>query len=365
MGSRPDDLLARRGGAVELLRLPALLMRALSGARNRLYDHGWLPSRRLSLPIVSVGNLTVGGTGKTPMVAFLAKALAERGFRPGVVSRGYKAEEHTPETSEESVRLNDEGQLLARSVPGLLQVQDPDRALGAIQLEQQGADVVILDDGFQHRRLARDLDLVLVDATRPWGLPATEPGGAAVRSHLPRGLLREGLDSLARASAVVLTRCDAVSTDRLAELEAELEAAAPGVPRLLAAHRPSDLRRSEERLGVETLRGREVVLVSGIGNPQAFEVTARELGARVVEVRAFPDHHAFEAGDLAALPMGAEALVTAKDAVKLERLGVTCLVLEVELELVRGAPVLDALLDALPLSQRALEREAIHSGLHG
>ncbi len=353
--SRPEDLLARRGGAVELLRLPALLVGAVAGLRNRLYDHGWLPAHRLQLPVVSVGNLSVGGTGKTPMVLLLARSLAERGFRPGILSRGYGAKQG---------ELNDEGRLFARALPEVLQVQDPDRVRGARELERRGADLIVLDDGFQHRRLARDLDLVLIDATRPWGLPA-EGEGEAVQSVLPRGLLREGLGSLGRASALVITRADALPAAELSALEDELEAAVPGVPRLLAEHRPVALRRGEEELGLEVLDGLPVRLVSGIGNPQAFERTARAAGADLRGVHAFADHHDFGRAELDGLPGDEELLVTAKDAVKLEALGLAPLVLEVELAITRGEKVLEALLDALPPGQRAREIQALHSGLHG
>ncbi len=362
MASRPEDLLARRGGAVELLRLPAALWGAVGGLRNRLYDAGWLPAHRLDLPVVSVGNLSVGGTGKTPMVVLVTRALLERGMRPGVLSRGYRAAEQA------GGGLNDEGRLFERLLPGVPQVQDADRVRGAGELARRGAETVVLDDGFQHRRLARDLDLVLVDATRPWGLPGEE-GAAPVRAMLPRGLLREPPRSLRRADALVITRSDAVPPDELAALEAELERLVPGTPRLLAEHRPSGLRRAgagvDEALPLTELAGRPVRLVSGIGNPAAFEATARALCADVRAVHAFPDHHPFTRGELEELGGVGELCVTAKDAVKLAELGFEHLVLEVELRLTRGARVLDALLDALPRSARAEARQAVHAGLHG
>ena len=360
---RPEVLLARRGGGVELLRLPAALYGAATGIRGALYDRGWLPVERLDVPVVCVGNLTAGGTGKTPMVAHVVRALQARGHRPGLLSRGYggRADDRRKGGA------NDEGALLAALLPGVPHVFEADRASGGRRLVERGVDAIVMDDGFQHRRLVRDLDLVLVDATRPWGLPAPEDGGAPVRALLPRGLLRESPRALTRAGALVLTRTDQVEAAALDALDAELERLAPGLPRLRAVHRPRRLVSvSGGERALDALRDAEVDLVSGIGNPEAFERTVEELGARVTEHRRFPDHHAFGAGDVAGLGAGGRALVTtAKDAVKLARLAPDALALEVELELVAGAPVLDALLDALPAGRARRERASLHEGLHG
>ena len=351
--ARIEDRLARRGGAVELLRVPAAVFGVVAGLRGSLYDRGWLPSDRLDLPVISVGNLTVGGTGKTPMVAELVRRLQARGLRPGIVSRGYGAAagEH-----------NDEARALARDLPGVPHVQDADRARGARGLADR-VDAIVLDDAFQHRRLARDLDLVLLDATRPWGLPATPP------AFLPRGLLRESPRALGRAHAVCLTRTDQVAADELERLCEQVLEMAPGVPLLRAVHRPRclrDPRRPAEEFSLDELRGRTVELVSGIGNPDAFEASVRDLGARVAEHRRFPDHHPFGPDDLRGL--GAQEcwiVTTGKDAVKLDADARALRVLEVELAFTAGAAVLDALLDALPPGRALRERRALHEGLHG
>lgn len=357
---RIEERLARRGGALELLRAPALLFAGIARARNALHGRGLLPRARLSASVVSVGNLTVGGTGKTPCVAFLARALERRGRRVGLLSRGYGRAR--------GAEVNDEGELLSRLLPGVPHVQDRDRVAGGLELERRGCDAILLDDGFQHRRLARDLDLVLIDATRPWGLASVD-GRPALRAVLPRGLLREPPSGLARADALVLTRADQATSAELAALEQELASLAPGRAILRAAHRPTGLRAvpgGEGRLPLEALAGRPVTLLSAIGNPAGFERAARELGADVRAVRRFPDHHRFAAGELAgAAADGTDLLVTAKDAVKLEPLGVPCLVFEVEFALLSGASVLDALLDALPPAAGKLERRALHEGLHG
>jgi tetraacyldisaccharide 4'-kinase len=363
---RIEERLARRGGALELLRLPAALFGSAVRLRGALYDRGLLPVARLACPVVSVGNLTAGGTGKTPFVAFLARELARRGRRPGILSRGYKAS---------GGGTNDEALELAQLLPGVPHVQDPDRVRGGeTLLREHAVDVVLLDDGFQHRRLARDLDLVLVDATRPFGLPRDprEPsGGDGVRALLPRGLLREHPDAARRAHAWVVTRSDQVERAELERLVAELERLAPGLPVLRAVHRPLRLVDARgARRPLSSLEGREVDLVSGIANPDAFRAQVAGLGARVRSERCFPDHHAYSAADAAELARladggGGPLVCTQKDAVKLVPLGLECLSLQVELALVSGAPVLEALLDALPRSQAERERAALHEGLAG
>lgn len=360
---RADRRLARRGGGVELLRLPAALFGAAARLRAAAYDRGVLAVLRVDAPVVSVGNLTAGGTGKTPMTLWLARALRARGLRPGLLSRGYRAAAGAP---------NDEAAMVARLAPDLPCVQEPDRVAGALELVRRGVDAIVLDDGFQHRRLARDLDVVLVDATRPWGLAPPPDGGEPVCALLPRGLLREPPAALARAGVIVVTRADAAPAARVLALRERLARLAPTVPVVVARHVPSRLHALESgglaprELG--ELEGLEVDLVSGVGNPEAFEATVRGLGAAVREHRAFPDHHPFVAGDLAGL--GPRPVVTtAKDAVKLAGLDLpeesVVLVLDVDLEIVEGEDVLNALLDGLPEAAARRERRALHEGLHG
>jgi tetraacyldisaccharide 4'-kinase len=349
------ERLARRGGAVELLRLPSVLFGAIVRARRALYDAGLAPRARLPVPVVSVGNLTTGGTGKTPMCAWLARELKSRGYRPGFLSRGYRAEPGQP---------NDEARLLARLCPDVPHVQDKLRARGGAELVERGVDAIVLDDGFQHRQLHRDLDLVLIDATRPWGLPRGADG-AALRALLPRGLMREPASSLARADAVVLTRCEQVSASMLASIESELGALVPGKLLARSAHTPRAWRENGGReLPLEALRGRRVDLISALGNPQAFEASVRALGVHVEQHRKFPDHHEYTAQDLEGLAGTDKLFVTSgKDGVKLERLGAKFVSLEIELTLERGAHVMAALLDSLPRAGHATR--ALHEGLHG
>ncbi|QDU68949.1 tetraacyldisaccharide 4'-kinase [Engelhardtia mirabilis] len=373
---RPEELLARRGGSVELLRVPAALFGAVSGARSRLYDLRLLPISRLDVPVVCVGNLTAGGTGKTPLVIWLARWFAARGWRPGVLSRGYGSQaldRSLGAASTPGAPRGDEARLLARTLPGVPMVQNADRVAGGRELERAGVDVILMDDGFQHRRLHRERDIVLVDATRPWGLPPA--GGEAVRALLPRGLLRESPSALARADAIVVTRCDQVEQERLRALVAELAEFAPGVPLVTSSHRVTGLRDGAGGFWpLSRLAGRQVDLVSAIGNPDAFEQTIERLGARVREHRRFVDHHAYTAADLiglgAADKLDPEAppvpvVTTSKDAVKLETLLPGALAVEIEFEPQSGEAAFEAVLEAIRPGRARLQRQSLHEGLHG
>ena len=355
---RIEARLERGGLAVEFLRAPELLFRVVSGLRRALYDRRWLPTAKLDAPVVSIGNLSAGGTGKTPMVAWVARELGARGRRVGLLSRGFGARAGAG---------NDEAALLAELLPDVPHAQGADRiANGHGLIERHACDVLVLDDGFQHRKLARDLDIVLLDATRPWGLAGRSDHDAPL---LPRGLLREPPSALSRADAVILTRVDQASTAELTDLRRAVERHAPGKALALASHAPARLRALDGACAeLAELSGRDVDVVSGIGNPAAFQRTLEALGARVREHRRFPDHHAFTASDLAGL--GARwIVVTAKDAVKLRALASPALgslrVLDIELRFHEGQAALGALLDSLAPSRAQRERTALHEGLHG
>ena len=338
-GIRPELRLATRGGLKEALRLLTPVYAVVVLARNSLYDVGALRARSAGVPVISVGNISTGGTGKTPFVIWLVRKLRALGSNPGVLSRGYGRADGAAE--------NDEGALLSKCLPELPQVQEADRVAGATALEALGADLIVLDDGFQHRRLARDLDLVLIDATRPWGLPPAAPGAPPLEALLPRGLLREPISSVKRADAVVLTRCDQASEATLAEIEREVHRHAPDVPIAHAVHRPARVVTPTATEEPSWLEGRAVTLLSGVGHPRAFEETARSLGAEIRRVHVFDDHHAFSVSEVEGLcEEGTELLVTAKDAVKLRALGVPCASLEIEIDVVSGEESLSDLVKA-------------------
>jgi tetraacyldisaccharide 4'-kinase len=305
--------------ALELLLRPLTPIYGLATRlRARAYRSGVLPSHRLPVPVVSVGNLTFGGTGKTPTVVALVRDLVRRGRHPGVLTRGYRRQGSAPvllvgpDPGVAVARTGDEPAELARRLPGVPIAVDADRGRGAAAVLAMGADILLLDDGFQHLRLRRDVDLVLIDAGDPWG------GGALP----PRGRLREPPSALARATAVLLTKLPSPPDAVAAEIEARVYELAPGTPVLRSRMVPRSVRTPEATLPVDALAGRQVVAFAGVGRPGGFSALLEEAGAQVVASRWFPDHHVYSAADLeevtsAARRHRAVPVTTAKDAVKL------------------------------------------------
>jgi tetraacyldisaccharide 4'-kinase len=316
----------RRGAARALLAPAAKLYELAALVRAEAYATGYLSTRRLARPVISVGNLTLGGTGKTPLVAALAAYLRDQHYEVVVLTRGYgrkragrevlrwEAGAAPPDAYE---RGGDEPALLARELPGVTVVVDPDRhGAGAWAERELDPDVFLLDDGFQHLRLARDLNLLVVDATDPFG---------GLRSP-PLGRLREPLQGLRRADAVVVTRADRPFDEAL--VERVVRGIGGEVPVFYAYHDLVALRPlagGQERAPY-ALRGRRVGVITAVGNPRVFVEDLENAGVDVVSESLSPDHHDFRQSDVdaavaAARRAGAEALVTTeKDAVKLERL---------------------------------------------
>jgi len=279
------------------------LVAAAVARRNHRFDTGQ-GVRSVAIPALGVGNLSVGGTGKTPVAAWCARTLQEMGARSAIVMRGYG---------------NDEPRVHALLNPGVLVITDADRVRGLAQAETLGADCAVLDDAFQHRQAARVADLVLIAADSWTGRVQT----------LPAGPWREPLSSLGRASAAVIT-VKAASAERVAQLQSAIHAAAPAVPIAIVGLVPgalravpasgvlADLDGASEPL--ESLRGRRIIAVSAIGDPGAFERQLAALGASVTS-RRFRDHHAFVPADVARILSGVEhdelVVCTLKDAVKL------------------------------------------------
>ena len=307
--------------------------------RNYRYDSGRAPVERVGVPVVSVGNITLGGTGKTPMVEWLARWYRARDVRVALVSRGYGAEQGA---------ANDEALELEERLPDVPHVQIADRvAASKLAIEEFESQLILLDDGFQHRRLARDLDIVLIDALEPFGF-----------EHVfPRGTLREPLAGLARADVVALSRADLIDARERAAIAARVGGYASRATWLEVEHRPQRLVGADGReQPLEAIVGRRVAAFCGIGNPAGFRQTLSRVGAETVELREFADHHAYSREDVAALATWAESLdieavvCTAKDLVKLrlERIGNRPLwALAIELEITHGRVDLESRLDRL------------------
>ncbi len=314
-------------------------------ARNGLYDNGWLRAEDVGAPVVSIGNLTTGGTGKTPMIAWLAGQLEARGKNPAVISRGYKAIFESeagrvdPRSGKRLSQLaklyGDEPTMLANRLGQVPVFVGRDKVTVArLAFREAKPDVILADDAFQHRRLKRRFDIVLLDASEPgWHfLP------------LPAGRMREPFSALARAQAVVITKVNLADPARVARLRdlARLELDSALLPPLvemehritsyllLEAFRGGDARGTAKRgppraMGPDGFKGEKVVLFSGIARPEGFKrLVETETGAEVAEHVVFPDHHYFGPGDLARIGeavarSGASFVIcTEKDAVKID-----------------------------------------------
>ena len=308
------------------LRACSMGYRTAIALRNHYYNALAMPFW-LDVPVISVGNLTVGGTGKTPMTLWICRQLLARGRKPAVLSRGYKA-------SQEGEA--DELMMITRLCPQAVAVAHADRrAAGRLAVTQYGAQAAVLDDGFQHRRMGRDLDLLLIDATRPFGFGQL----------LPRGLLREPIHNLRRAGAIVVTRCDQATPKAIAEIESVVRWHKSDMPLIRAIHRPVgfvDLAGHD----APSPSGARVGALAGIARPDAFERTLADAGVTIADRLRLPDHHVYTPADVASISewirsAGLDAVVTTeKDAVKLDRLQarwpVPILTLRVEIAMLDG-----------------------------
>lgn len=360
LGRRADTGAAIYGAFLQLL---SFLFSAIAQTRFWLYRHRLLHDRPLGCLVVVVGNLTVGGTGKTPVVEKFARALQERGRKVAILSRGYKSKAtplwkkwwwgltHAAEppprvvSDGETVLLDseqagDEPYMLARNLPGVIVLVDKNRVKsGAYAIKRFGCDTLVLDDGFQYLPLKGQLNLLLVDKTNPFG-----------NGHLlPRGILREPIKHLRRASYVFLTKSNG---ERDADLESLIQRHNPGVDVIECAHRPQYLQRfgSAERQPLSFLKDRRVLAFCGIATPESFEKFLRDLGAKLVARERFLDHYRYGEDDfveLAALAAreGAECLVTTeKDAVRIPEgraWPLPLYYLRLEIEILHGAADFD------------------------
>ncbi len=301
--------------------------------RRWAYGKSLLKSKAVDVPVICVGNITTGGTGKTPMVAWLVEHLKAKGLTPAILTRGYKATEGK----------SDEAELL-KKLTGVNVVVNADRIAGARAAIDAGADVLVMDDGFQHRRLRRDLDIVLIDATNPFGFGWC----------LPRGLLREPMSAMADASAVVITRADRVDAQAIDAIEKRISRYAPQAIVCHAAHTAESFIDSDgDAHHLDSLAGKDVFAFCGIANPNPFFAGLGDLGVNIAGEHSLPDHVRYcpdliDGLNKLARNCSAGALVTTeKDATKLDpsKFELPLWTLSVRMQITAGAEDLLALVD--------------------
>lgn len=328
--------------------------------RRALYGMNVLGRRKLKAKVICVGNLTTGGTGKTPAVLLAAETLRKRGHEVAVLSRGYGRPARRKDVTvlldgrhTDWRECGDEPWMIHQSLQGqgIPVLVSPDRVkAGELAVEMYGSRVLILDDGFQHMRLKRDMDVVLVNARDPFG----------GRRLLPLGNLREPLSALRRAHVVVITHADRVSATELAALREELQALNPKAELLESAHKADHVLdvRTEEKHPLSLLKGKSVATLSGLADPLAFESQLESLGAALAQTWRYPDHHPYterEMRSLESLRGGLPLVTTFKDFVRLpprwrELLSGDVLVLGIKLEVLKGRNAWIDALDALARS---------------
>jgi tetraacyldisaccharide 4'-kinase len=322
--------------------LPPLsaLYRAVTQTRLAAYNRGLLPVARLPAPVISIGNLTTGGTGKTPLVEWVCRTLARKQRKICILTRGYGrpypssrvivSDGSTVLTT--AAEAGDEPFLLAQNLKGLAAViSDPNRlAAGKWAIDNLGAEIFVLDDGFQHLALARDLNILTIDATDPWG------GGKL----LPAGRLREPRSGLSRADCVVVTRAN--QSNGLVSLEAEIQSLIGSRPVVTSEMTVKGISRMNSERPEELVSlPQPAAAFCAVGNPESFFELLRRAGINPIFTRTFRDHHQYMQADVDSLTQesrkaGAQSVITtAKDAVKLQqrRFGLPCYILNIEISL--------------------------------
>lgn len=337
-GQRRDPLAYLLRGMLWTLQFPYWV--AIS-FRNLAYDQGWYKADRCDVAVISIGNLTTGGTGKTPLVRYTARLLRQNDYRVALVSRGYGSVDGA---------ANDEALELAATLPDVPHLQNPNRVASArIAVEELDSQVILMDDGFQHRRLHRDLDVLVVDATCPLGF-----------GHLlPRGLLREPVSAAKRAAAAVLTRSDAVDDSTRAAIRNTIVRHSPNIIWAETVHRPTGLLQWPDSLfPLQRIEGQNVAIVCGIGNPDAFAKTVIAAGANVVQRIELDDHDAYDQKTVTMIRQRilewgdsiTHVVCTHKDLVKIQTdaiAGKPLVAIQIEIEFVAGQDAFDALILSL------------------
>jgi len=330
------------------LALAARFYSAVIGLRNFLYSKGWLKTHRVNAVVISIGNITAGGTGKTPLVIWLCKLLQQKEIQCAILTRGYKTHTQKRASSiERRATRIDEPAILAESCREAKIIINSDRVTGAAEaINKFGANVLIMDDGFQHRRLGREMDIVTIDAMRPFGYG----------KMLPAGLLREPVTALKRAGAVVITRCEQVAESELLQLENKLRQVNPDMIITRSIHAPVCAESiGNEKISIEELKDKKIFAFCGIGNPDAFLGTIKGLGANLVGSKIYNDHHHYTDNDIAEIYEQARhleadfILTTQKDwtqyAIRNTRYDIPFAYLAIELKFISGEDKITRLIE--------------------
>lgn len=314
---------------------------ALTRIRNYLFDQKVLTVHTVDRPVISVGNITMGGVGKTPLVVQIAQYIKKQGFTPAVLIRGYM--------EDKTAVKSDEAMLIKAQLPDIDVLEGGDRYQSVQRhLEKKSCDVFIMDDGFQHRRLHRDLDIVAIDSTNPFGN----------RKLIPRGILRESLTALKRANSVVLTRTD-VCDASLEQLHQDIHVYNPKISVFDSQHRPTHFKSLDgaKSFELDHLRNKRVLAFCGIGNPEAFKSTLNQLHIDVAEFLVYIDHHSYVVDDLNKIIQLAQQnkleyiVTTQKDIVKVRELNmrvpevVKIIYLDISLKLIQNQEAFYAQVD--------------------
>lgn len=324
------------------LRFISLFYGTVIRLRNFLYDNNWLKNTGVNAVVISIGNITTGGTGKTPLVIRLCSEITKnlklktKNCGIAILTRGYK-------TTQNYV---DEPEMLIKSCPDAKVIVNPDRVAAARHaINKFAAKVLIMDDGFQHRRLHRDLDIVTIDAACPFGF----------NRILPAGLLREPLNALKRADAVVITRCDQIPQNELANLKEKLRQINPSMVIAKAIHAPVGVRTTDgKKISIAELTTKNIFAFCGIGNPETFFNTIRKIPANLIGSKIYDDHHHYCVYDITDIQKQAQLskadliLTTEKDATKIisaSGLQIPLGRLEIELKFIDAEQEISGLID--------------------
>lgn len=324
-----------------LLRGVALIYGSVVRLRNMGYQLGIFRSHSVNVSVISIGNITAGGTGKTPLVIWLCNYLHNKGICCSILTRGYKTQPG---------EISDEPALLAKSCSGTTVVINPDRVAGAKKaVSVHSPQALVMDDGFQHRKLRRDLDIVAIDATCPFGYGRI----------LPAGLLREPPSGLVRASVIVITRADQASKEQLDKLRQTISQYAPNIPIAKTAHKLSHaVSYPNQEISLDELRNSNVYAFCGIGNPNAFFNSLKQNNIHLCGTKIFDDHHVYTPVDLEQIYIEAKAanatviLSTQKDWIKNALLvpdkeGFVFAYLAMELDFLEEIDTITTLIDSL------------------